>query len=42
MPNNILIIGNGFDLMCGYLTSYMSFTEKGVIAKVPKLSETEF
>ena len=42
MPNNILIIDNGFDLKCGFLISYMSFAERGVIIKVPKLSETEF
>ena len=41
-PNNILILGNGFDLACGYLTSYMSFAEKGVIREVVELNGTEF
>lgn len=41
-PNNILILGNGFDLACGYLTSYMSFAERGVIREVAELNGTEF
>lgn len=40
--NNVLVIGNGFDLAFGFLTSYMSFAEKGVAVAVPALNGMEF